>query len=553
MADPNAVRRPTPDFNPQVGFNPNSNPAGSSFNPVLAPRTSSLDEGLRALMQLEPKLDAFMAKADKEQEEKDTAAGREAALKEALSYGDAVKQGKISPTQSKWFMKGYKSQYGETIGQQWALEAKTAWSEGEAKNSDDPEAAKKFIQNFIHTKLQDPASQDEDVRAGLLPLLRNTGSTIMAAQAEYQAKKVKETHLDNVGIAISNDIDLFRQGKMSRDQLLQSIQQRDSAGLLMGIDKEDMKKTLVAAFTEKAKVTGDASLLTTLKSIPFIGNNPKYAAAISSADLHITSKSAAEESRAFTRQQRARAEQERVGMLNIYDMLSAKSLKGEKIVPSAELYAAARATGNPQAFVAVNAFIDKMNENSQKDDPQVVKDAMLQVARGGPNAMQIAEDLIQSKINDKTNIATLISYARTAESFQNDRSFWGPAQEILNTGPKGMDGTPATVTRDAADKYQTMYLEFLNTNPKATESEKMKFAVEAKRMLVETLTPHMLGGGRVIGGGVSVDLPAILASSKTAEEALSKVPKPALQALTDEQLRAIYQHYGKPSPNQSKK
>lgn len=391
MADPRDFYRPdtSQNFRPDraVGITPaTSAPALNMIPGVLPAQLSTTDQGLGALKTLMPELDQFIAKKDKEYSESEIQAGREANLKEAMEYGAAVKAGKIAPNQSKWFMKGYKAQYGEATGQQWALEAKTAWMQSEAKNSDDPNAAASFIRDFTAKKLGSIAGLDPDVRAGLLPQLSNMHGAVMAAQAEYSAKLVYDKNLELLGTNVVSDIDAYvkSHGTMPMAELFAKIKSRDAAGRLQGVNNDDLNKTIVDAFVQKSREANSVSLLKVVQQYDKIGNNPKYLGAIRSAQDAIENKQIALDNRAMAVEARNyRLNGQRITM-GAFDTLMKQKAAGQEPHLTDDIVAAIRKSGNGEAGIAVMKLFQDQGEEDRKMTPAEIQMTFNRVSQAGP-------------------------------------------------------------------------------------------------------------------------------------------------------------------------
>jgi hypothetical protein len=494
MADPKDFRRGAPGadvYDPERGTAGGLKPAAPATTNVYVPppKSTMTDDAVKALAGIEPALDHYFAKKTKEVSEQDLERGRQAALENALEMGEAVRQGKVAPNESKWFMKGYKAQYGENVGQQWALEAKTQWEQSEAKNSDDPKAVERFLLDFTQKKLQDPASRDPDVRAGLTPVLAKTRTALMAAQTEYTAAKVKETHLNNVGVAVSNDLDLYRSGRMTAEQLMASIQQKDGAAKLMGVDPVEFNKSIVAAVTNKARELNDPNLLKVLKSYQYIGNNPKYAGAIRTAEDAIISRSATMANLAYTQMMRQRAEQERVGMIKVYDMLLDQRKNGGEIRMTPEIELEMKKTGQPDAYTKTMAFINTMRGDGEHMSVDEINRLNQAIIAAGPNGLA-ALDYMAPSIKNERVYNQLRSIAQASTDLTNDRVFTDTTARIEKYAGQGEFGpTPIDprARRDAIAEFRTQYVQWVARNPQTSPQERDAFALKLEQSVTDRL------------------------------------------------------------------
>jgi hypothetical protein len=515
MADPRFSREQV-EFNPdRVGMRPSAPTASLNFVPP--PRSTGFDDAMKALSSLEPAIDGFLEKKQKELSDKDLKAGREAAMKEALEYGEAVRQGKLAPNQSKWFMKGYKAQYGELLGQQWAQEAKSAWEGSDAKNSDKPDAANGFITDFIKGKLNSAAGLDPDVREGLLPQMTHMRGSIMAAQSAYSAEQVKQRNLEVAGGLISGDIDKYANGQMTLDQLMVSIKDRDKFAKVQGVNPDDFNKMIVESFTAKAREKGDRRLLDAVKSYQYVGNNPKYQNALRSADDAILSRQASQESLAWTRYQRQMHEQSRMGVINVYAALGKMQDAGMTPEVTPEMRKYLEGTGDPEAVTKATSYAKTLREGQQEDRPMDVNDAYKRIFMSGPNAPQELDAMILGKqIKSKDNIVALHSLVRSVSQITNDDFFNKPAERIRVLALQGEFGKPGIDTNavaDAVDGYQREYAKWRMANPQATEMDRMAISQKLEQAFMTHLdqfkmvkTGNYQGGAGDLQGRPSKDI-----------------------------------------------
>lgn len=504
MADPRDFARPDAgqNYRPErsVGVAPAAASVGLNVVQAIAPQPVSVtDQATKALSGLMPALEAISEKHTKQRTEEEIQAGREAALAQGVEYAEGVSSGKIPANQSPFFMKGYKTQYGENLGQQWAMEAKVKWEASAEKNSDDPNSIRSFLTTFTQEKLKAAPSQDADIRAGMLPYLGKAHSALIAAQAEYSGKRVQEQHLENVGTAIMQDLDLLGTGKMSRDQFLKSLEQRDAAGIAIGVNKEDMTKSIVAAVTDKARRTGNMSVLKILDDYKFVGKNPKYAAAIRGAEDAIISRAASNESRAWTAQQRARQQREDQGLSSINDMFFKQLIDGKDVSLTPEIINQARAIGTASAIPHVMSVFKTMKDNSQ-ETPVKEQDRMANVILdAGPQGLAALSYLVSTEqVKGKDTYAYLRRIGEAGRDLTNDRVFIDHTQRILTYGPKGEFGKsiiPPIATEKAANEFRYRYATWVSQNPQSNPQQRDQYAATLSENLQKTLDTYKLGAG----------------------------------------------------------
>ena len=290
MADPK--ERVNPDFNPapRVGLRPAA--TGSTVYVPPMQRDPGVAGLLAGLSKLEPQISAIIAKEQKEQNDEDFALGRKAALESALDEHEAIRQGKLAPQESKWFMKGYREQYGSILGDRFSTDILARWTESPEKDSD---AAGEHLSKFLADEVRKitESVKDKDVLAGLLPKIESARGGIVAAQKKYTADRIIETKAELVGTEVMGIARSIGNGQ-SPEQALKALEQLDSVNVTrkgregLGILPPDVfNEATVKAFIAVAKETPDygrsTRILDTLQKHKFIGNNPKYAGAIADA------------------------------------------------------------------------------------------------------------------------------------------------------------------------------------------------------------------------------------------------------------------------------
>lgn len=504
MADPRDYARPDAgqNYRPDrsVGVAPAAASTGLNVVQAIGPQPNSVtDQATKALSGLMPALEAIAEKQTKQQTEEELQAGREAALAQGVEYAEAVSSGKLPANQSPFFMKGYKTQYGENLGQQWAMEAKVKWEQSAEKNSDDPTAIRAFLTSFTQEKLKTAPSQDADIRAGMLPYLGKAHGALIAAQTEYSGKKVQEQHLENVGIAIMTDLDLLGSGKMTRDQFLKSLEGRDAAALSIGVNKDDMTKSIVAAVTDKARRTGNMSVLKILDDYKFVGKNPKYAAAIRGAEDAIISRAASNESRAWTAQQRARQVREDTGLTAIYDKFFDQLRNGEDVRITPQIATDAKAIGTSAALPQVMAFFKTMKDQSQ-ETPVKEQDRMANaILNAGPQGLAALTYLVTTdQVKGTKTYDYLRRIAETGRDLTNDRVFLDHTQRIFQYGQRTEYGkaiiNPMAVEK-TMNEFRYRYTQWVSQNPATDPQQRDQYAAKLSDEMKKTLDTYKLGAG----------------------------------------------------------
>jgi hypothetical protein len=477
MADPRLQpRRQTPDFNPSVG---GVRPAASgSFNYAPPPREQGFADAIKSLSAIEPEIEKIVGNMEKRGAEEDANKGRQKALELALSDAEAIKQGKLSPGESKWFMRGYKEQYWRTQGISWGNEAREAWMQSPEKNSDDPAAAQKFLAKFFDEKLK--GINDPIARSASLPVIDKTFAEIIGAQSDYRSKRVYEDHLNNVGVEISGVLDDLAKGRISDAEAKARVEALDAKSVkLMGVKPDDFNATLARAIASKARQFGNTRLLEFGKSFQYIGNNPKYMDTFRSADDAILSRAASQESLAWTREQRARAVAARQWTTAGYEYIVKNGA-----LPAEEDMARIRRV-DPEVELKLRAFHRQAIEDQQKDDPLKVAYATIDILRSGDRAIEVAQRLLDSGAIKGSGAAHILSIARMVQDDGLTKSavYKDATSNILRYSSKDNVGIPIdpVITQEAVLRYSEEMVKWRKANPAANEQELVRASQDAER------------------------------------------------------------------------
>lgn len=508
MADPRDFARPdtSQQFRPDRAeqIRPNATPPSVTPVPGINPDFSATDQGLKGLGTLMPELNQFIDRKDRENSEAEIQAGRQKQLELAMDSAEAVRQGKLAPNQSKWFMKGYKAQYGELLGDQWALEAKTAWMGGEAKNSDDPTAAATFLRDFTAKKLGSAAGMDPDVRAGLLPRLANMHSAIMSAQAEYSSQQVYEKNLEIVGQLIAGEIDTFinAHGNMSMEELFTRVKSRDAAGRLQGVKNDDLNKAVVQAVISKARETGSTSLLNILKKYPTVGNNPKYLDTIRSAADAIESKALARASHAMAIEARNIRVAGQRAFATVFDTLLKQREQGIRPHLTAENIDLLKKSGDAETGVKALKLMEDQGSEFDKPRPQEMV-AMYKALAAAPEGRRYSEVevLIDSGLvrdRETARLALGIAKQLDDEKIQSHSAYTegtSRIQRLADQTAMGPTQIDPTAVNEATSAFQRDFTIWMATHPGATNVEVDKQKNDLIDKYLQQLSPYKLMEG----------------------------------------------------------
>lgn len=416
MADPR-FNRVTPELDIR---SPGLRPVASgSFDFVPPARNDTFERAMKSLSGIEPEIDSIFHRLQDNKDKEEQQRGQEDALKSALEYSEAVKQGKIRPDQSPFYMKGYKEMYGQVHGQTLAIQAKTEWMNGPAKNSEAPDALDKFLSDFWQKNLA--SISDPDVRRGMLPIMAQTRATLAGAQAEYRGEVVKNNNLDLLGQRLGQFTDDYRSGKLDKAGWLAKVAELDKWRTLQGVSPEDFNAVVAQTAITKAREAGNGNLIGLAEDWKFIGkNHPKFAAKFAEARDAILTHQFALEERAMRYEERNRRDMGRKVLAAGYQFIIAnKTLPGEADM------AKIRAL-DPDIEIKLRSFQRQAIEDGQKEDPQETASIMSDMLRDGPGEGDHPLDVANKLAGRAKDPGTVKWLFNTAKAFQGDDMFRRP-------------------------------------------------------------------------------------------------------------------------------
>lgn len=372
MADPNRQpRRVAPELElSTVGLRP---AATGAFNYAPPPQEKGFADALKALSQVEPQIEAIASQISEKNRKRDEAEGQQRALEAGgMSEEEAIKAGKLSVTDSSAFRIGYRTQYWRTQAVGWANEGREAWVKSGAPNSDDPQAAQKFLQQFFADKLKDV--KDPHAREAALPVIQQSVANIIQAQSEFRQKRQMSDHLHNFGIEATSVINDVMSGRLSNQAAAAKFQDIELRAKGSGVDIDKLHEEFVLAVTNKARALTSTAPLELLKLNPKIAGVPKYESAIRSAADAIQSKAMSMESLRMSRLAHAERLAEKKALADAFTL--AVKLGGRDLPPD---YLEKLAQANPQAVPSVLALSKNIRDNSRQDDPHTEFQATMQI------------------------------------------------------------------------------------------------------------------------------------------------------------------------------
>ncbi len=242
-------------------------PAASPVNRYATPDAQVREEGPTAAMQLSsalsdlvPDLIKFSAHRDQRQNEEAVLSARATRAKNAVTFQEAVKTGKITADQNPWFVKTWKEMDGNVAADRYNEDLLLAASQGPLANSTSHDESSKLLDNFrsnwVKANLQ---SQDPDVVTGFG--IRAAGYE--QAIREHQAARVGK----NIIAAASDAFDQNVQGLMFRShangatgaEVATDINRESEKLGLAGVNPQDRNNMILKAVAADAEENLDVS------------------------------------------------------------------------------------------------------------------------------------------------------------------------------------------------------------------------------------------------------------------------------------------------------
>jgi hypothetical protein len=257
--------------NPQV-IDPLQIPRRHEFMPidmmVQPSKTNSLLEMAKALSQVNPRLNNFLAQQNDGINQAALESGKQSAVKTGLAYAEAVKRGLIKPNDSPFFMAGYNEQNGRLQGSQIAAQGYQDWIKDPVRNSNNQQD----IIDWTNKKVQDATKgvTDPAVLQGMMPELQRFQQEMPLRQADYRAQQVKQGAIDNaqseLGGAVHQELsDAAHQGRAFNPMAIQSAWERvKQETSMMGLSRSELTGPYVQSVIQAARATGNVDLLDVL-------------------------------------------------------------------------------------------------------------------------------------------------------------------------------------------------------------------------------------------------------------------------------------------------
>ena len=198
---------------------------------------------------------------------------------------------------------------------------------GDARNSDDPNAAASFIATSPPRSSARPQAWTQTSAPASCRSSR-TCTALSWPRRPYSAQQVYSKNLELFGTNVTNDINEVRQLARQDEHRgpVREDQARDAAGRLEGVANDD--STRPSRKPSLRRLARSAASLLVAQSYDKIGNNPKYLGIFRAAQDSIETKALASETRAIAMEQRnIRIAGERA-LMGVFNGLTDQMAKG---------------------------------------------------------------------------------------------------------------------------------------------------------------------------------------------------------------------------------
>lgn len=254
------ARAPVPQMG-QVALRP----AAAPVDTFVQPEKNRLLEVAESLAPIDRGLQEFFQRRNEKQAKDDELRGEAAFYADtAEDAAEGVRTGKVPPQYSPGFMRGFKNAQGNVAGGELRQKFNAAFDAWEGKNSDDPEAYDKFLQDFLKDSI---GSDDPEVLAGLLPAVREIQQNGRSRYIEYRAEQTYNGSLQanvasaNQAIDDADDAGLASEKGTDYPVLFANIEKRRAAFVATGGKPDDFDKTMLDAISLKIIEKQDPGLL----------------------------------------------------------------------------------------------------------------------------------------------------------------------------------------------------------------------------------------------------------------------------------------------------
>jgi hypothetical protein len=255
-----------------------------------------LNQIARALSEVAPALGRFSDQLAQEKQQSDTLKGQQLARDlsaSGKSYAQAIKEGKISPSESPWFRYGAQEQFGRVSASRFSAALNTAILSGPLKDSTDPADFDKFLGDFRSNWLKENvgeatrafnvgfADSDQDIESARKAFAQIAGKNLESKVLD-DAYELQRRTIGNNG----TDLDATAKAIKAAN---------DERYALNPNSGREINRTTVKAVIDAARKANDPSILQLLDKIPGgprgskLSDIAEFADQIADADAQIRS------------------------------------------------------------------------------------------------------------------------------------------------------------------------------------------------------------------------------------------------------------------------
>ena len=498
------------------------------------PETNDMLQLAKGLSDIHPALNQFIDGQTKKYSDSEIEAGKTAAIKNALTYQEAVSRGLIDANQSPWFQMAYKEQQGRLQGEQIARQGYQEYLKSPARNSDDPSAFPTFMQNYVSSSLK--GVTDRYTLNGITPTLLQFEERLGMEHTQYTAKRQEDTMLANTGSEISNALDnqysdASHSGTaVDYNSAYSAIQNIKKDPRFVGMDGSKLNVIVAQAVINKAEETGDDKLLHVLDQPNLDGSAgpggiPAIRKEIDAAQQRIFTLGKEKEAWSHEKDQWARQDQAR----SLVGPMTASIIAN----PNAPLDSAALqklALANNKEAENIVTF-QKTQQNASKEvieDPVQVARALSAFHEDG--STKTVQDLVKL-VNDNPRLLS-------TGTVKEEMNFLGARENTKILDDPGISNVKANMfsevdphtgesalfpdpdnRRQAGRMFDLTMVGWAQQNPGAIYMDKIKFAHEVAEQVTK-----VYGNPNGLAGDTSAPAPAPSAGNSAVPQVATKQP-----------------------------
>lgn len=515
--------RPTRQIrNPQVS----DNGAGQDLNQVA-----------RALAEVAPALGRFSDQLATEQQQSDTLKGQQTARDLAASgksYAQAIKEGKISPSESPWFRYGAQEQFGRVSASRFSAALNTAILSGPLKDSTDPADFDKFLGDFRANWLKENvgestqafnvgfADSDQDIESARKAFAQIAGKNLESKVLD-DAYELQRRTIENNG----TDLDATAKAIKAAN---------DERYALNPNSGREINRTTVKAVIDAARKANDPSILQLLDKIPGgprgskLSDISEFADQIADADAQIRS----ERNQRYNFDEKLAKKQKAQDVAQVYTDLSTAFTEAGTGVSTFDIHPFVQRfldLGQGDQTEKLLKLRDAYaNPSTAPEDSDIVIGLTLKAARGTLTLDAASDALTEHAISLSTfnKLASQIKRTAASEDGQPLAVF---SERPLSIGREaiktyfgaefGFDNAASNQAAGAAaDEFEAQYIQYRADHPDDTALEIEAFKTQASRAAFFKYSAPLRASGSSIP-----DLQALLdAADKGTAPTVSNTP-----------------------------